>query len=137
MEKEGLRWCLDKLMVQDVNISIIGIDIHTGIVSLMKTDYPHINHQFDVWHLAKSVTKSLVKKAKAKHCFQLFPWIQSISNHLWWSVQTCNGDKEMLVEKSIVHHISNVHKWDNDPNALFLLFYYILLMLYSTSAEGL
>ena len=45
MEKEGLRRCLDKLMVQHVDISTIATDRHTGIASLMRTDYPHINHQ--------------------------------------------------------------------------------------------
>jgi len=106
-------------MIQDVDISTIATDRHTrhtGVASLMKTDYPHIDHQYD----AISVTKKLGKKPKAKHCGQLFPFIQSNSKHLWWSVQTCNGDVELLVEKwkSIVHHVSNVHEWNNDPNAL-------------------
>jgi len=57
-------------MEQHVNISTIAIDRHTGVASLMKTDYPHIDHQSDVWHLAKSVTKKLGKKAKTKHQFQ-------------------------------------------------------------------
>ena len=57
--------------------------------------------------MAKSVPKKLTKKAKAKYCGQLYPWIQSISNHLWWAAQTCDGDAQLLVEKwkSIVHHI--------------------------------
>ncbi|XP_065902251.1 uncharacterized protein [Dysidea avara] len=80
MEKEGLRQCLDKLMVQYVNISTIATDRHTGVKSLMKTDYLHIDLQYDVWHLPKSVTKKLGKKAKTKHCGQVFPWIQPISN---------------------------------------------------------
>ena len=73
MEKEGLRRCLEKLMAQHVDISTIATDRHTGVASLMKTDYPHIIHQYDVWHLAKSVTKKLGKKAETKHCSQLFP----------------------------------------------------------------
>ena len=86
----------------------------------MKKCYSYIEHQYDVWHMAKSVTK-LPKMAKEKHCCQLFPWIQSISNHLWWAAQSCKGDAQVLVEKwkSIVHHISNVHEWDNGPKALF------------------
>ena len=71
--------------------------------------------------MSKTITKKLTKKAKAKNCGQLYPWIQSISNHLWWAAQTCNGDAKLLVDKwkSIVHHISNVHEWDSDPKALF------------------
>ena len=121
MEKEGLRRCLDKLLTQGVTITSIATDRHTGVASLMKKEYSFIDHQYDVWHMAKSVTKKLTKKAKAKHCGQLYPWIQSISNHLWWAAQTCKSDAQLLVEKwkSIVYHISNVHEWDNDPNALF------------------
>ena len=92
MEKEGLRRCLDKLLTQGVLVASTATDRHTGVASLMKKEYSFIEHQYDVWHMAKSVTKKLTKKAKAKYCGQLYPWIQSISNHLWWAAQTCDGD---------------------------------------------
>ena len=90
MEKEGLRRCLEKLLAQGVDITSIATDRHTGVASLMKKDYSFIDHQYDVWYILKSVTKKVTKKAKSKHCGQLYPWIQSISNHLWWAAQTCN-----------------------------------------------
>ena len=115
MEKEGLRRCLDKLLDQGADIISYATNRHTGVTSLMKKCYPNIEHQYDGWQLAKSVTKKLTKKAQAKHHEQLFPWIQSISNH------RCKGDAILIVEKwkSILHHISNVHEWDSDPNSLF------------------
>ena len=128
MEKEGLRPCLDKLLTEGVLVASTATDRHTGVASLMKKEYSFIEHQYDVWHMAKSVTKKLTKKAKAKYCGQLYPWIQSISNHLWWTAQTCDGDAQtcdgdaqLLVEKwkPILHHISNVHECDNEPEALF------------------
>ena len=87
----------------------------------MKTDYPYITHQYDVWHMAKSVVKQLTQKGKLKHCERLLPWIQSISNHLWWAAQTCNGDAQLLTEKwtSIIYHISNVHEWDGGEGSVF------------------
>ena len=99
MEKEGLRRCLDKLLTQGVLVAFIATDRHTGVASLMKKEYSFVEHQYDVWHMAKSVTKKLTKKAKAKYCGQLYQWIQSISNHLWWAAQTCDGDAQLLVEK--------------------------------------
>ena len=41
------------------------------------------------------------------------PWIQSMSNHLWWHAATCDGNVVLLREKweSVVHHIVNKHKW--------------------------
>ena len=121
MEKEGLRRCLDKLLTEGVAINSIATDRHTGVASLMKKEYLFVDHQYDAWHMAKGVTKKLAKKAKTKHCGQIYPWIQSISNHLWWDEQTCNNDAQLLVEKwkSIVYQISNVHEWDSDPKALF------------------
>ena len=73
---------------------------------------------YGIW---PKVSQKISKKAKTKHCGQIYPWIQSISNHLWWAAQTCNIDAQLLVEKwkSIVYHISNVHEWDSDPKALF------------------
>ena len=81
----------------------------------MKRNYPEIEHQFDVWHLSKSITKKLTEKAKKKDCSELSPWIKSISNHLWWCAETCEGDKELLREKwiSIVYHTANIHSWDS------------------------
>ena len=37
-----------------------------GIKSDMKRNYPNVDHKFDVWHLAKSVTKKLTEKANNK-----------------------------------------------------------------------
>ena len=87
----------------------------------MKSDYPYISHQYDVWHMAKGVVKQLTQKGKLKHCERLLLWIQSISNHLWWAAQTCNGGAQLLTEKwtSIVYHISNVHEWNGGKDSKF------------------
>jgi hypothetical protein len=71
-------------------------------------------HQFDIWHLAKCVTKKLGAKAKSKDAVDLSLWIHAISNHLWWSSQTCGGNHEVLLEKwnSVVHHTVGKHEWD-------------------------
>ena len=58
MEKEGLRRCLDSLLANDVQILSITTDRHWGMGALMKKDYSFIEHQYDVWHLAKSVVKN-------------------------------------------------------------------------------
>ena len=80
----------------------------------MKRNYPDVEHQFDVWHLSKSITEKLNEKAKKKDWGELSPWIKSISNHLWLCAETCGGDPELLREKwiSIVHHTANIHSWD-------------------------
>lgn len=115
MEREGFKRCMDNIRGKGGNITVVATDRHVGIRSDMKKNYPDIEHQFDVWHLSKSITKKLNEKAKKKDCGELLPWIKSISNHLWWCAETCEGNPELLREKwiSIVHHIANIHSWDS------------------------
>ena len=121
MEKEGLRRSLNYLLEQGVSIVTIATDRHRGVGALMKSNYADINHQYDVWHMTKGIVKQLTQKGKLKHCERLLPWIQSISNHLWWAAQTCNRDAQLLTEKwtSILYHICNVHEWDNGKDSVF------------------
>lgn len=119
MEKEGFSRCMELLEGNGVKISRVATDRHVSISSCMSKDYPDINHQYDVWHLSKWVVKKLTNKAKQKGCEELLPWIQSISNHLWWSSATCNGSVQLLREKwkSVLDHVANKHKWSG--NTLF------------------
>ena len=59
--------------------------------------HPDIIHQFDVWHVSKSIKKKLSQKL-AK-CKKLTKWSKSIINHVWWCCRTCEGDQELLKEK--------------------------------------
>ena len=107
MEYEGCRRTLNFLLDKEVPIRCLTTDRHTTVTARMKSDHPSIKHQYDVWHLSKWVTKKLTKKAKTKKFAELMPWIQAISNHLWWCAATCGGDPDMLREKwvSVLHHI--------------------------------
>lgn len=51
---------------------------------------------------------------------ELGPWIQSIVNHLYWSVHTCNGDPNNLVERflSVIHHVCNRHTFRSNTTYL-------------------
>ena len=113
MEKEGLERSLQELREKDVAINIIATDRHVSISSTMDKNHKDICHQYDVWHLAKSVVKNLSKKAKVKGCEELLPWIKSISNHLWWCPATCEKSADLLHEKwkSILEHVQNKHTW--------------------------
>lgn len=108
MEYEGCKRSLDKILGENITVRYLTTDRHTTITAKMKTEYPEIVHQYDVWHLSKSIVK-----AKKKCNQELSLWIKSTSNHLWWSVATCNGDANLLREKwiSIVHHAANKHRW--------------------------
>ena len=100
MEYEGCKRSLNSVIKKKVPIYCLTTDRHTTIMAKMRTVFPTINHQYDVWHLSKWVTKkSFSKKAKKKGCEELTAWIQCISNHLWCCAATCNGQVEVLREK--------------------------------------
>ncbi|XP_062517566.1 uncharacterized protein LOC134192823 [Corticium candelabrum] len=99
MERKGFERSLQKLQTEGLHIKQIATDRHIQIAATMRKKYPNIDHQFDVWHVSKGIAKKLTQKGKSKRCTKLLPWIQSISNHLWWSSQSCDGDSQILTEK--------------------------------------
>ncbi|XP_054760802.2 uncharacterized protein LOC129267074 [Lytechinus pictus] len=115
MEKVGCKMSLDDMLAAGVEVKIFATDRHGGIRKMLREEYEWIDHQFDVWHFAKSVVKRLTNKAKTRDCQDLAPWIQHISNHIWWSSQNCREDPDMLVEmlQSMTHHLVDVHTWNS------------------------
>ena len=113
MEKVGFKRTLDSMLDAGLQVEVAATECHVGIQKVLREDYPNIEHQFDVWHLSKSITKKKSNKSKQKDCHALGPWIRSISNHIWWSCQNCGGDEVMLVEmiQSLTHYVCNVHTW--------------------------
>jgi hypothetical protein len=114
METVGLERCLDFLQSYGIEVGLLATDRHLGIQALLKRSYPAIEHQFDVWHVAKNVGKRLRQKASKRDAEELMPWIKSITNHLYWAAQTCDEDPELLKEKwaSCCNHIANRHEWN-------------------------
>lgn len=96
-----------------MNISMVATDRHTGIAVLSRTAYPEINHQLDVWHVCKNLSKKLTKAGMQQECEDLLPWVRSICNHLWWFCETCQGNKDFLKDEwpSVLHYTANLHTW--------------------------
>ena len=57
MELEGLKCRLDHLEGENVKIAKLGTDRHAQVRAHMKKERPNIKHNFDVWHVAKSVQR--------------------------------------------------------------------------------
>lgn len=114
MELEGLKRCLDHLQEEEVLVAKLATDRHVQVRAHLKRERPEIKHNFDVWHMAKSVQKKLTKKAQTKPCAALKPWIHAIITHLWWCAKSSQGNATDCVErwKSIVYHTVNIHHWD-------------------------
>ena len=99
MEAEGCNRVLKNLKSKGVKVRCLTTDRHTTITSEMRKKHSKIMHQYDVWHLSKWVVKKLSQKSKKKEFQDLTAWIRSVSSHFWWSVATCNGSYDVLLEK--------------------------------------
>ena len=115
MELDGLKQVLERLEGHGLPISGLTTDRHKQVRRYMRKEKDKINHQFDVWHVAKNIKKKLAKLCKQKHFEELKPWIKAIFNHFWWSCATCNGNAKELKEKwlSILYHITDRHRWED------------------------
>ncbi|XP_065353582.1 uncharacterized protein LOC135948296 [Cloeon dipterum] len=93
-------------------------DRNRSVAKLMREQFKGIEHSFDVWHLAKSLRKSLSKTAKTHKCLE--PWLDSIIKHLWYCSSTCGGSADVLLEKwdSLNHHLRGEHEWQKEGKAL-------------------
>ena len=66
MEREGFKRCMDNIKGKGGQVKVVATDRHVGIRADIKRLYPEVEHQFDVWHLSKSITKKLNEKAKKR-----------------------------------------------------------------------
>ena len=84
----------------DFLFSIAHVCRHIQVAAMMRKDQPHVKHQFDPWHVAKSVRKDLLAASKKRECANLGPWISSIVNHLWlkfkWLRFKCQQYQQIL-----------------------------------------
>ncbi|CAC5382298.1 unnamed protein product [Mytilus coruscus] len=115
MEVEDSRRCMTLLLDMGFRIEVLATDRHVQIRSIMKKEFSEVQHQFDVWHLCKSIKKKLTLRAKGKGCEDLNHWMKSICNHLLWCASNCGGDKDILEESwiSIVNHTVNIHSFES------------------------
>lgn len=72
-------------LVSDENckIDIFLTERHKNIPCDMRINHSNIEHEFDIWHISKSLMKRM--KTLNKKYPDAFLWKTSISNHLWWS----------------------------------------------------
>lgn len=113
MERAGCFDVLQRLEAES-NVSLLTTDRHCQIRAMMTNEFPHIKHQFDIYHVDKSLRKKIADKAKRKGYEMLQFWLKALSNHLWWCCATCSGNAELLKEKwlSFLHHVTDVHSWN-------------------------
>lgn len=109
LEVTGLKQCINGLTENGCNVETLATDRHPSITKIMRENYADVDHQYDLWHIVKGIKKQLLAAKKPL----LTQWVRSIANHLYYCAMTSEGNGEILVEKwlSILHHITNEHRW--------------------------
>ena len=116
MEKKGFIGTLITIEEAGVDVAGVSTDSHPQIKKYMREEQKDKKHHIDPWHFSKNVQKKLRTSSKKKGCEKLGQWVPSITNHFWWSIETCQGDAENLKERwlSITNHVVNRHDFPSN-----------------------
>ena len=64
--------------------------------------------------LIPGLGKKMEALAKEKDCQNIYAWIKSISNHLYWCAASSKSRDEIVAKwSSVINHIQNVHIHEN------------------------
>ncbi|XP_059389292.1 uncharacterized protein LOC132122840 isoform X2 [Carassius carassius] len=112
MEK-GLKRSLALLESRGVNLDCIVTDRHQRVQKFLRER--NITHYYDVWHMAKGISKKLEAISKQKDCEKLKKWMKSIINHIYWTAASSTSEPEMIAKwTTILNHVRDVHTHE-DP----------------------
>lgn len=57
LEVDGLEKCLSKLGDYIVTKSVLTTNCHPSVQKVMRLEYKSIQHEYDFWHIGKSIKK--------------------------------------------------------------------------------
>ena len=106
------------LKAAGLKIHVFISDRHRSIAKWIREHEPATRHFFDIWHVAKLVTKKLLQVGKESGCELLVKWQKAIKNHLHWcATSTKLGFGELILAKwkSIIRHVCNKHTQHPEP----------------------
>ena len=115
---EGCKRCFKHLENTGVAIKIFISDRHKSIAKWIREQRRNTKHFYDIWHVAKSVTKNLLKISKEAGCEIIQHWMKAIRRHLFWcATSTKPGFGKLIIAKwmSFLRHVSNLHTDHPDP----------------------
>jgi len=117
-ELEGAKRCFNYLQQLGLTISVFISDRHRGIAKWIRETCRQTTHYYDIWHVARSVTKKLLSASKEKGCEVIKEWTKGIRRHLYWSAtSTKPGFGSLILAKwnSFMRHVANKHTDHPDP----------------------
>ena len=75
MELEGAKQAFSFLQSAGV------ADKNRGIAKWIRECQAGCAHYFDIWHVARSISKAMIKLGKEKGCEKIADWVKGACNH--------------------------------------------------------
>jgi hypothetical protein len=66
MEQEGTKRSFSSLSRMGIAIKTFISGRHRGIAKWIRECHPSLQHIFDIWHVARSISKKMLKASKGK-----------------------------------------------------------------------
>jgi len=117
-ELEGAKRCFRFLEQLGLTIGVFISDRHRSIAKWIRENCRNTTHFYDIWHVARSLTKKLLVASKEKGCEIIQHWMKGIRRHLYWSAtSTKPGFGNLILAKwnSFLRHVANKHTNHPDP----------------------
>ncbi|CAL8311005.1 unnamed protein product [Merluccius merluccius] len=70
----GFRRGMNDLLDTGLDVEVMATDRSTSIQKITREEFPHVQHEFDIWHTAKGFRKKLLIKGKKKGNEILLSW---------------------------------------------------------------
>ena len=119
-EVEGAKRCFAFLSGLGIGIKEFISDRNRSVAKLIRENFPGTKHFFDIWHVARTITKKMLKSSKeVKGCEVINQWIRGVRNHLYWCLTSTKKGFEDLIEAkwaSFMRHVANKHSSHPDPH---------------------
>lgn len=118
MELEGCKRSFQFLKRLGLSIPVFISDWHQSVAKWIRESCPSTNHYFDIWHVARKITKKLLKASKENGCEVISSWIRGIRKHLYWCATSSKPGFGSLISAkwhSFLWRVANKHKNHPDP----------------------
>ena len=108
MELVGLQCQMQFFAEQDIPIDTLIADRHLGVNKWLRESCPAVQHEFDMWHVAKGLKKKILKKAGLKGNEAMWIWMKPMTTHMYNCVMASTSQEQLEAQwRSVELHITN------------------------------
>ncbi|KAF4114060.1 hypothetical protein G5714_004283 [Onychostoma macrolepis] len=109
MEPIVLKRSLSKILEKGIKVDVLTTDRSPSTRKIMRVDYPFVQHEFDIWHVAKGLLKDLRQMSLFKHTGTLEVFHSVLLKYCQKNVHFHYSSMLARTQLAILDHNENVH----------------------------